>query len=178
MILIKCAIGHIPSTRRIGDITTPKATIIARNTWRKTRFSFFISTYLLFAFLKEYKQEAQRKQLFRLISQDRSKPYSFLSACLAGSLAEVLCTVGAPLPYAAIKKRYSKRRPYLNMFILAYRTQFPTSALSESGYGSKRALPLSRFQLPFFITIKCYHGSKGIAMLYFLKAKELIEFSF
>ena len=62
-----------------------------------------------------YKQEAQRKQLSRLISQDRSKPYSFLSACLAGSLAEVLCTVGAPLPYAAIKKRYSKRRPYLNM---------------------------------------------------------------
>ena len=29
VILIRCAIGHIPSTRRIGEITTPSATNIA-----------------------------------------------------------------------------------------------------------------------------------------------------
>ena len=35
VMLIRCAVGHIPSIRRIGEITTPMATIIARNTIRK-----------------------------------------------------------------------------------------------------------------------------------------------
>ena len=32
--LIRCAVGHIPSIRKMGEITTPIATIIARNTMR------------------------------------------------------------------------------------------------------------------------------------------------
>ena len=34
VILIRCAVGHIPSIRKMGEITTPIATIIARNTMR------------------------------------------------------------------------------------------------------------------------------------------------
>ena len=34
VMLIRCAVGHIPSIRKMGEITTPIATIIARNTMR------------------------------------------------------------------------------------------------------------------------------------------------
>ncbi len=34
VMLIRCAVGHIPSIRRMGEITTPIATIIAKNTMR------------------------------------------------------------------------------------------------------------------------------------------------
>ena len=36
MILIRCAMGHMPSMRRMGEITTPSPIIIARNTRRST----------------------------------------------------------------------------------------------------------------------------------------------
>ena len=32
VILIRCAIGHIPSTRKMGEMTTPTATIIEKKT--------------------------------------------------------------------------------------------------------------------------------------------------
>lgn len=34
VMLIRCAVGHIPSIRKMGEITIPIATIIARNTMR------------------------------------------------------------------------------------------------------------------------------------------------
>lgn len=45
VILIRCAVGHIPSIRKMGEITTPIATIIARNTMRNV-FILCFSTFL------------------------------------------------------------------------------------------------------------------------------------
>ena len=47
VMLIRCAVGHIPSIRKMGEITTPIATIIARNTMRNVFilcFSIFKSS--------------------------------------------------------------------------------------------------------------------------------------
>ena len=44
-ILIKCAIGHIPSTLRIGEITTPSATSIDNTTIFKRPFFIFIFSF-------------------------------------------------------------------------------------------------------------------------------------
>ena len=44
-ILIRCAVGHIPSIRRIGEITTPIATIIASITMRNV-FSLCFSIFV------------------------------------------------------------------------------------------------------------------------------------
>ena len=40
--LIRWAMGHIPSTRIMGEMTTPRATIIERNTSRVTCLFLFI----------------------------------------------------------------------------------------------------------------------------------------
>ena len=40
-ILMRCAMGHMPSMRRIGDMTTPSPTIMAKKTNRRICFSFF-----------------------------------------------------------------------------------------------------------------------------------------
>ncbi|CBZ04077.1 hypothetical protein H04402_02269 [Clostridium botulinum H04402 065] len=45
--LIKWAIGHIPSIRRIGEITTPIATIIANISFFNSFELFSIIKYLL-----------------------------------------------------------------------------------------------------------------------------------
>lgn len=42
VMLIRCAIGHMPSTRKIGEITTPTATIIAKKTMHKSLLCLFI----------------------------------------------------------------------------------------------------------------------------------------
>ena len=51
-ILIRCAVGHIPSIRRIGDITTPIATIIASITIRNV-FSLCFSIFVFLSYIRE-----------------------------------------------------------------------------------------------------------------------------
>ena len=51
-ILIRCAVGHIPSIRRIGGITTPIATIIASITIRNV-FSLCFSIFVFLSYIRE-----------------------------------------------------------------------------------------------------------------------------
>ena len=47
--LIKCAMGHIPSTRRMGEMTTPRAVIMARKTSFAACLFLFIDSFLFSA---------------------------------------------------------------------------------------------------------------------------------
>ena len=81
--LIRCAVGHIPSIRRIGEITTPMATIIARNTIRNV----FILCFSIFNLKSSY---------FPGISVTGQECMLFRKACLLyTSVTGTGCMVGA-----------------------------------------------------------------------------------
>lgn len=80
VMLIRCAVGHIPSIRKMGEITTPIATIIARNTMRNVFIlCFFHSSFLLFFRIPAAKTSKGISRKKRQLSLFRSKFHYFLS---------------------------------------------------------------------------------------------------
>ena len=99
--LIKCAVGHIPSIRKMGEITTPIATIIARNTMRNVFilcFSILHSSCFSGFLPPELRNEFPEKK--RQLSLFRSKFHYFLSLRKHGfpSLCKLLLPDHRALP--------------------------------------------------------------------------------
>ena len=99
--LIRCAVGHIPSIRKMGEITTPIATIIARNTMRNVFilcFSILHSSCFSGFLPPELRNEFPEKK--RQLSLFRSKFHYFLSLRKHGfpSLCKLLLPGRRALP--------------------------------------------------------------------------------
>ena len=101
VMLIRCAVGHIPSIRKMGEITTPIATIIARNTMRNVFilcFSILHSSCFSGFLPPELRNEFPEKK--RQLSLFRSKFHYFLSLRKHGfpSLCKLLLPGRRALP--------------------------------------------------------------------------------
>lgn len=101
VMLIRCAVGHIPSIRKMGEITTPIATIIARNTMRNVFilcFSILHSSCFSGFLPPELRNEFPEKK--RQLSLFRSKFHYFLSLRKHGfpSLCKLLLPDHRALP--------------------------------------------------------------------------------
>lgn len=101
VMLIRCAVGHIPSIRKMGEITTPIATIIARNTMRNVFilcFSILHSSCFSGFLPPKLRNEFPEKK--RQLSLFRSKFHYFLSLRKHGfpSLCKLLLPGRRALP--------------------------------------------------------------------------------
>ena len=101
VMLIRCAVGHMPSIRKMGEITTPIATIIARNTMRNVFilcFSILHSSCFSGFLPPELRNEFPEKK--RQLSLFRSKFHYFLSLRKHGfpSLCKLLLPGRRALP--------------------------------------------------------------------------------
>ena len=101
VMLIRCAVVHIPSIRKMGEITTPIATIIARNTMRNVFilcFSILHSSCFSGFLPPELRNEFPEKK--RQLSLFRSKFHYFLSLRKHGfpSLCKLLLPGRRALP--------------------------------------------------------------------------------
>ena len=160
-ILIKCAIGHIPSTRNSGEITTPSATSIERTTIFNKPFELFI---FLSSFRIDPKQHLLRavENLFSPLTPKHGFP------------SQKYKTQGAPLLSARTHPGFLSSHPFLKfkqkkklpdlvtsihkytfIFQASLRWHYPNQVIGRRSY-----LPLSlSYKLPsvqFFFIIHNY----------------------
>ena len=137
--LMKCAMGHIPSTRRMGEITTPSAMSIARTVIFRMLLEFFTCIASFHIYTKQH-TSLGRESIFS--SHPETRVPSQITRHKALPFYPPETTRDRSTHVLSARKNKKRKPPDMGNFRKAP-IAVPTLALSKSGHRSK-ATPSSQ----------------------------------